>query len=177
MKATSPRRQLIMAVLLGLAMVGAVVRHWAPNPSLARDIGTLLLVLWLPAIGNLVAFVIAQVHRRRAAGRTFDPAAPFTPHAQIELTALEAALPPLAPDERRCALVVGSEGFSARAAAPLAPWLAAGGVSPLAVQFLRPELALPRLLPGTECKLLVARTLLASGRVLEAGRPAAAVGT
>jgi hypothetical protein len=45
----SGRRQVVMCVLLGLAAAGAAIRHWADNPSLARDIGTLLLVLWLPA--------------------------------------------------------------------------------------------------------------------------------
>ena len=60
MKATSPRRQLAMCVLLGLALVGAGIRHWADNPSTLRDVGTLMLVLWLPAVGNLVGFVIRE---------------------------------------------------------------------------------------------------------------------
>ena len=54
-----------MAVLLFLAVIGAAIRHWADNPSLLRDIGTLMLVLWLPAVGNLVAFVIRRVPWRR----------------------------------------------------------------------------------------------------------------
>ena len=63
MKATSSRRKLIVIVLLALALVGAGMRHWAPNPSVMRDMGTLLLVLWLPVIGNVVAFVINRVTR------------------------------------------------------------------------------------------------------------------
>ena len=63
MKATSSRRKLIVIVLLALALVGAGMRYWAPNPSVTRDIGTLLLVLWLPVIGNVVAFVINRVTR------------------------------------------------------------------------------------------------------------------
>ncbi len=55
-----------MATLLGLAIVGAAMRYWAPNPSATRDIGTLLLVLWLPAVGNLVSFVVREWHRRRS---------------------------------------------------------------------------------------------------------------
>ena len=62
---TSSRRQIVMATLLGLAIVGGAIRYWAPNPSTARDIGTLLLVMWLPAVGNLVAFVVRQLHKRR----------------------------------------------------------------------------------------------------------------
>jgi hypothetical protein len=63
---TSTRRQIVMATLLGLAIVGGAVRYWATNPSTARDIGTLLLVMWLPAVGNLISFVIREWHRRRS---------------------------------------------------------------------------------------------------------------
>ena len=63
---TSSRRQIVMATLLGLAIVGAAMRYWAPNPSVTRDIGTLLMVMWLPAIGNLVAFAVRQLHKRRS---------------------------------------------------------------------------------------------------------------
>ncbi|MBA3773934.1 MAG: hypothetical protein H0X13_16020 [Ramlibacter sp.] len=63
---TSARRQIIMATLLGLAIVGAVMRYWAPNPSATRDIGTLMLVLWLPAVGNLISFAVREWHRRRS---------------------------------------------------------------------------------------------------------------
>ncbi|NPC59094.1 hypothetical protein [Caenimonas soli] len=63
---TSSRRQLVMATLLGLAIVGAAMRYWAPNPSTARDIGTLLMVMWLPAVGNIIAFAVRQLHKRRS---------------------------------------------------------------------------------------------------------------
>jgi hypothetical protein len=63
---TSSRRQIVMATLLGLAIVGAAMRYWAPNPSTARDIGTLLLVMWLPAVGNIVSFVMREWHKRRS---------------------------------------------------------------------------------------------------------------
>ena len=43
---TSSRREIITAVLLLLALGGGLVRWLAPQPSLARDIGSLLLVLW-----------------------------------------------------------------------------------------------------------------------------------
>ena len=69
MKATSHRRQLIVATLLALAIVGAGMRWWAGNPSLARDIGTLLLALWLPAVGNIVAFAIRRWRAAPAGGR------------------------------------------------------------------------------------------------------------
>jgi hypothetical protein len=62
---TSSRRQIVMAALIALALVGAAMRYWAADPSLARQIGTLLLVLWLPAVGNLVAFVSARCQHAR----------------------------------------------------------------------------------------------------------------
>jgi hypothetical protein len=62
---SSGRRQIVMIVLLALSVVGGAIRHWADNPSVARDVGTLLMVLWLPAVGNLVAFLIAKVRQTR----------------------------------------------------------------------------------------------------------------
>lgn len=55
-----------MVTLLGLAIVGAAMRYWAPNPSTARDIGTLLMVMWLPAVGNIISFVVRRFRQRRS---------------------------------------------------------------------------------------------------------------
>lgn len=63
---TSSRRQIVMVTLLGLAIVGAAMRYWAPNPSTARDIGTLLMVMWLPAVGNIISFVVRRFRQRRS---------------------------------------------------------------------------------------------------------------
>lgn len=172
MKATSSRRQLIVFVLLGLALLGAAMRQWADRPSLARDIGTLLLVLWLPIIGNVVAFVITRVQSARRARRTtgFAPHAVFTPHLLVEVTPLDprtSAVPVLSTDERSCTLVVGNEGFTARATVPLAQWLAGGEAQSVALQLLRPALALPRLPAGAEFRVLAGRSVVGSGRVLE----------
>ena len=41
------------------------MRYWAPNPWAARDIGMLMRVLWLPAVGNLVSFVVREWHKRK----------------------------------------------------------------------------------------------------------------
>lgn len=174
MKATSARRQLIVAILLALAVVGAAMRQLAPDPSLARDVGTLLLVLWLPVIGNLIAFVAARLPRR-AAGGGFAPAAPFTPQLLVELTALAGATGPAA-DEVRCTLVVGNEGFTARLAMPLAQWLAAHQPQRVEVELLRPEVALPRLVPDAGFTLLAGHTPVGAGRVL-AVRPPGAEGS
>ena len=168
MKTTSSRRQLIVFVLLGLALAGAAMRHWADNPSLARDIGTLLLVLWLPIIGNVVAYVIVRVQSARRARQAagFAPDAAFTAHLVVEVQPLSPA-PALSNEERNCTLVVGQEGFTARSTAPLAQWLAAGPARPVTLQLLRPELALPRLPADASFSILAGHSLAASGRVLQ----------
>ena len=172
MKATSSRRQLIVFVLLGLALAGAGTRHWADNPSLARDIGTLLLVLWLPVIGNVVAFVITRVQRARRTGPAagFAPDTAFLPHLLAEVTAVDAGAsmrPAFWTDERNCTLVVGHEGFTARAATPLAQWLGGAQAQTVALQLLRPALALRRLPAGTEFRVMVEGSVVGSGRVLQ----------
>lgn len=173
MKATSSRRQLIVFVLLVLALAGAAIRQWADKPSITRDIGTLLLVLWLPIIGNVVAYVIVRVQGARRARRSagFAPDAAFTPHLLVEVTPVDpatSALPPVSNEERNCTLVIGNEGFTARAALPLAQWLTAGAARPVELQLLRPALALPRLPAETTFRILAGRSLAASGRVLQA---------
>lgn len=168
MKATSSRRQIIVFVLLILALAGAAIRQWADKPSITRDIGTLLLVLWLPIIGNVVAYVITRVQGARRARRAmgFAPDAAFIAHLRVEVQPLAPA-PVLSPVERNCTLVIGQEGFTARSTAPLKQWLAAGNAGPVELQLLRPGLALPRLSAGASFSILVGQLAAASGRVLE----------
>lgn len=169
MKATSHRRQFIVAVLLALALVGAGMRIWAPDPSLARDIGTLLLVLWLPAVGNIVAFAIGRWRAAHPPRPAFDPAAPFEGHLLVELAGLAPAA--AAGEASLCTLVVGNEGFTARLAQPLARWLDGPQPAVLAVQVLRPALALPRLPAGTAFGILAGTRTVGTGRVLEVRQP------
>ena len=155
-----------MAVLLTLAVIGGAIRHWADNPSLLRDMGTLMLVLWLPAVGNLVAFVIRRIPRRATRPAGFAADSTFSPHLRAELTplALGAARPPPAL-ERRCTLLLGEVGFTARLASPLSQWLAAGSEQTVELELLRPALALPQLVPGTAFDLLVGSSVIGRGRV------------
>ena len=169
MKATSHRRQFIVAVLLALAIVGAGMRYWADKPSLARDIGTLLLVLWLPAVGNIVAFAIGRWRAAHPPRPPFDPAAPFEGHLLAELAGVAPAA--AAGDASACTLVVGSEGLTARLAQPLSHWLAGPQPAVLAVQLLRPALALPRLPAGAVFGILAGTRTVGTGRVLEVRQP------
>jgi hypothetical protein len=166
---TSHRRRLAMAVLLLLAASGGVIRKFAPDPSVLRDVGTLLLVLWLPAVGNLIAFFIARIPRKPPPRTEFDAGAAFAPQLQVRIEA--AALPAqvlqsLDPGQRRCTLLVGRHGFTARLAQPLAQVLALPGAQAQAVELLHPDVALRKLAPGTEFHVLQGTTGVARGRVL-----------
>ncbi|MET3497493.1 hypothetical protein [Variovorax boronicumulans] len=166
------RRQLIVFILLCVAIAGAVVRHYAERGSTTRDIATLLMVLWVPIIGNVIAWLIGKLPRRAPPPEpaSFDGRESFTPHLQVELTLRPAALPvhdvPLSAGEYRCALVVDKEGFSARWIVPPGEALERGKPHALAIEFLTPELARPRFAPGADFRVLVDDLFVADGRVL-----------
>ena len=165
----SSRRQTITAVLLLLAVGGGLLRWLAPQPSLARDMGSLLLVLWLPIIGNIIAWLVARAHKPKNAPPGFAPDSPFTPSAHITLTLLAAEVPsqsrPIRAGLFHCMVVVGHEAFSARLQVPPHAEPVPEVAQPLEVEFLRPEVALPKLKPGTDFTLLSGRTLLGRGQV------------
>ena len=167
MKATSQRRRLIVFILLGLAVLGGLMRQWAPNPSLARDVGTLLLVLWLPVIGNVVGFLIQRVRQWTRPVTAFAADAPFVAHLWVQL---EPAQPPAGretrPDGEICTLVLGSEGFTARLGLPMAGWHVQGQVDSAELQFLRPAVALRRFPVATRFSVIANGQVVGTGRVL-----------
>ena len=157
-----------MATLLLLAVAGGFIRHFADNPSTLRDVGTLMLVLWLPAVGNLIAYLVRKIPRPAAQVNDFAPGAPFTPHLQARLEALDVpggSLPALARGERRCIVLVGTQAFRARLAVPVAEAIGTPGDKTLALELLRPEIGLAQLPPGSEFHLLAGTTAVAKGRV------------
>jgi len=157
-----------MAVLLSLALLGAAMRHWAPDPSLQRDIGTVLLVLWLPAVGNLVAFIIARLPRRPRAANGFAATSPFKPHVNAQINPLPRADVAIAlePFGQQCTLVVGNKGFTARLAQPLAQWFDAGTAGAVELELLHPEPGLRELRPGVVFYLAAGTTAIGEGRVI-----------
>ena len=174
----SSRRQIITVVLLALAVGGGIVRWLAPQPSLARDMGSMLLVLWLPIVGNIIGWLIQRAKTPKHLPPGFAANAAFETSARIELTLLPADTPLLSRPIRAGyydgALVVGSEGFTTRLAVPHDGEPVPEVPCTLDVQFARPELALATLTPGTKFALLSGRTLLGTGHVLAAAPAAAA---
>lgn len=166
---TPARRRIAMAVLLGLAVAGVVIRATAPDPSALRDFGTLLLVLWLPAVGNLVAWAIRQLPNKPARITDFPAGSAFTEHLRVQADVLPLARDVLAgfdANDPRCTLIVGKQGFTARLPTPAVQALASPGPRLLALELLRPEAAVAHLAAGTRVHLLVGATPAASGRVV-----------
>ncbi|MCD6077417.1 MAG: hypothetical protein K0R89_1355 [Ramlibacter sp.] len=152
--ATPARRRAVMIVLLTLASAGGVMRLLAPDPSTLRDIGTLLLVLWLPAVGNLVAWFVRRIPRKVPPATAFAAGSAFSPQLRV---AIEPQGP--APAEGSTVLVVvGQRGFIGRL----------GGIREGRLELLHPQGALPYLAQGAEFHLLVGSTPFAKGRVLGA---------
>ena len=166
----SSRRQVITVVFLLLAIAGGVVRKLAPEPSLLRDLGTLLLVLWLPIVGNIIAWVVARARAPKVMAPGFSDAT-FVPSAHVEITLLPAAVPaesrPVHAGLFPCIVVLGHEAFSARLQVPPDSEPVPEVARTLELQFLRPDLALPRLRAAREFTLLSGRKLLGRGRLLE----------
>ena len=172
MKNISTRRLIITLFLLAVAVAGGIIRLVAPQPSLARDIGSLMLVMWLPIIGNIIAWLVARAHSRKAGPPGFDPASPFTTSARIELTLFAADVPaasrPIRAGIFPCALVVGNDGFSARLWVPEGELPVPEVAKVMEMEFLRPDLALAKIPPGAEFVLLAGRLALGKGKVLAA---------
>lgn len=169
---TSAGRRLVMAALLALAIAGLVVRHFAPNPSTLRDVGTLLLVLWLPAVGNLVAYLVRKMPRKPDArpANAFAPGSAFTPQlrAEIETEGIPAHVAsPLTAGDARFMVVKGRHAFTARLERPLVEMLAAPGKQVICLELLHPATALPHLRAGGDFHVVVGRTAVAKGRVVE----------
>jgi hypothetical protein len=159
--ATPARRKLVVVILLVFALIGGAVRLWAPDPSTLRDFGSLMLVLWVPVIGNVIGFLVRKIKLRRT---PFD--FPFAPQLLVELTPLVPP-PPLLLAVDSCALVVGTEGFTVRLSQPLAGWLAAGAPIQVQAQFLKPQMALALFPRDTPFRVVARQQLVGQGRVLD----------
>lgn len=172
------RRRVIVLILLCVAVGGGIVRHYAAPGTTTRDIATLLMVLWVPIIGNVIGWLIGKLPRRtpkQAPPAGFDALPDFTPHLAVELTFRRPSVPaqdvPLGPGEYRGALVLDTEGFSARWRVPHGTSLARGTPVALDIEFLSPAVAQPKFAQGTAFRVLVDESFVADGQALQL-RPA-----
>ncbi|GAC1530406.1 MAG: hypothetical protein NVS2B4_09280 [Ramlibacter sp.] len=159
-----------MAVMLALAVAGAVIRWQAPPHSGRRDVGTLLLVMWLPAVGNLIGFLARKIPRSAPPPTQFAAGSPFTLQALAQFLAVplpEGFFDSMDRQDARAVVISGRHGYTVRLDRPVAEWLAAPGEEPLAMEFLLPKVALLAIAPGMTVHLLVGKTAVAKGMVLE----------
>src|SRR3954447_27023758 len=142
----TPRaRQLAMAVMLGLAISGAVIRWQAPPHSVWRDIGNLLLVMWLPAVGNLIGFLMRKLPKPAPPPTEFAAASPFTLQALAQFQAVP--LPPgfvksMNRQDPRAVVISGRHGYTVRLDRPVAGRLPQAGAEAGAGAFFFSQVAL-----------------------------------
>lgn len=175
--ATSARRQIAMAVMIGLAVTGGLMRHYAANPSMLRDVGSLLLVMWLPAVGNLVAWLVRKLPRGAPPPTGFPEGSAVAPQLRVQLASVplpSGLLEGIDPSVQMATFLVGRQGFTVRAAVPVAQWLRTMNTQidtqmdaqTIDFEFLRPVPALKALPPGTAFHVLLGTTAVARGQVV-----------
>ena len=169
------RRRLIVILLLCVAAVAAVIRHFAEPGSTVRDVSTVMMLLWLPVIGSIVGWCYGKLRRppaAPAAPASFVPGQAFQPHALVEFTLRPAPIPaedaPVAAGEHRCVFVVDNQGFQARWQLAPGEKFRRGETRTTSVEFLTPQRALPQLPPDTPFRMLVGEAFVGDGRVVQA---------
>jgi len=166
------RRKLIVIVLLCLAVGGALLRHFAAQGSMLRDIGTLLMLIWLPIVGNIIGWLIGRMRRAPAPEpESFGGPETFAPHLWVDLTLRATSVPaedvPAATGEHRCALVVGNDGFTARWFVRPGERVQRGQPHAVQIEFLAPALALPKFQRDVAFRMLVGGAFIGDGKVRE----------
>ncbi|MBI5277561.1 MAG: hypothetical protein HY854_13985 [Burkholderiales bacterium] len=165
---TPARRRIAMGMLLVLAAAGGVVRELAPDPSVLRDVGTLMLVLWLPAVGNLIGYLKGKIPQAAPPPTHFAPGLAFSPQLEVQLQRLPLppGLVPALDDELLGTVLVGRRGFSVRFEMPLRAWLQGTGDGRSMLELLRPASAGSHLVAGTAFHLLAGTQVVAKGVVV-----------
>ena len=167
MRNISSRRYLIAVALLVAAVAGALLRSFSSPQSTSYYLGTLLMVMWIPIVGNIIAFAVRKV------GPTAPAESPilsttFVSQMVVELDLDAERSLQLLKRERDGKIhglfVLGTEGFSVRIS-PIEDQAASGGKD-AEVQFLASETALPKFSAGTTFKLAQGRSFVGTGRVL-----------
>jgi hypothetical protein len=168
MSTISSRRYFIVVVLLIMAVAGALLRSFAVPQSTPYYLGTLLMVMWVPIVGNIISFLGKKLSPVALAKPTFSAATPFVRQAVVELrgqSEQDLDLPQKEQDGRIHGLfVVGTEGFSIRFS--LLDIEVADGCLGAEVQFFSPAAARPKFPVGSAFKVMQGNSGIGTGQVL-----------
>jgi hypothetical protein len=164
------RRFLISVALLVAAVAGALLRGFSSPGSTPYHLGTLLMVMWLPTVGNIIAF-LAKRFRPKAPAESPMLSMPFVPQMAVRLSLRTEQLLKRERDGKiHCLLILGTEGFSVRIS-PIESGAAVEGKD-AELQFLAPETALPKFSDGSTFKLMQGVSFVGTGQVLSLSRNA-----
>ena len=167
MSAIPSHRVFIVLVLLVTAVAGALLRSFSAPQSTPYYVGTLLMVMWVPIVGNIISFIVNRF--RRAAPEPPSFSEPFVPHVGVELklqSEQSLDLPREEQDGRiHCLFISGTEGFSARVSLRKSH-AAVSKLLPAEAQFLVPAVALPKFPIGATFLLMQGRSSIGTGQVL-----------
>lgn len=168
MSTISSRRFLIVVALLVTAVAGALLRSFSAPESTPYYLGTLLMVMWVPVVGNVISFLARRFKPSASAPPTFSSSVPFVAHMVVELElhlCPECELPRQEEDGRiHCLFITGTEGFSVRVA--LLDSHIVGEAMCAEAQFLFPAAALRKFAVGSSFQLARDGFGFGTGRVL-----------
>ena len=168
MNVRSSRRRFIAVALIVAALGGALLRIFSAPQSTTYDLGTLLMVMWVPIVGNIILFLAKKRRSEVKATHAFSAGSPFVPHIIVGITLNESERIDRAKHEKdgklHCLFVTGTEGFSARVSLP------SGSMRSAAVtthaQFLSPGVALSKFPVGSTFHLVQGERGFGTGQVL-----------
>jgi hypothetical protein len=168
MSTISSRRFFIVVVLLVTAVAGSLVRSLSAPQSTPYDVGTLLMVMWVPVVGHVVGFLARKLRPKALAPLSFSSAMPYVPQIVVALelrSAHDLDLPKREQDGRiHCLFIAGTEGFSVRVSLLAIPM--ASGALGAEAQFLVPSAALPKFPIGCTFRLMQGSSAIGTGQVV-----------
>ncbi|MBA3599214.1 MAG: hypothetical protein H0W40_17830 [Methylibium sp.] len=168
MSTISSRRFFIVVALLVTAVAGALLRSFSAPQSTPYYLGTLLMVMWVPVVGNVISFFAKKFRPSVPVPPTFSSSMPFVAQVVVELKLHSEQAPALPRREQdgkiHCLFITGTEGFSVRVS--LLESHIAGEAVGAEAQFLLPAAALPKFPVGSSFHLMQGRLGFGTGQVL-----------
>jgi hypothetical protein len=172
-------RRVLTTVACTCIGIGLTLWFMTPKDSLLNVVGYMLAAIWLlPAImfgPFLILMHLNNQYRKRISEPS--PQALFArgavvPELAVDLIMLAESrggrLPRLGAGQHSMALAIGNEGYTVRFMVPEGSCVDDQAARRVEVQFLAPQLALPRFAPGTAFRALDLRGVIGEGTVIEA---------